>query len=68
MKKKFLSMMKRSLMGILAVMAMGMISASLTACSSDDELSQDETVTPEHKPVESLLVKTMKEHPAAGWE
>ena len=48
---------------------MGMITASLAACSSsDDELSQDETETPEHKPVESLLVKTMKEHPAAGWE
>lgn len=69
MKQNFLTMMKRSVMAICAVVAMGMISASLTACSSsDDELSQDETVTPVHKPVESLLVKTMKEHPAAGWE
>ena len=69
MKKNFLTMMKRSMMAILTVAAMGMISASLAACSSsEDELSQDETETPEHKPVESLLVKTMKEHPAAGWE
>lgn len=36
MKQNFLTMMKHSLLGILAVMAMGMISASLTACSSDD--------------------------------
>lgn len=69
MKQNFLTMMKRSVMAICAVVAMGMISASLTACSSsDDELSQDETVTPVHKPVESLLVKTMKEHPVSGWE
>lgn len=73
MKQNFLSMMKRSLKAIPAMVAMGMmtlsLTASLTACSSsEDELSQDETVTPEHKPVESLLVKTMKEHPAAGWE
>lgn len=69
MKQNFLTMMKRSVMAICAVVAMGMISASLTACSSsEDELSQDETVTPVHKPVESLLVKTMKEHPVSGWE
>lgn len=69
MKQNFLTMMKRSVMAICAVVAMGMISASLSACSSsDDELSQDETVTPVHKPVESLLVKTMKEHPVSGWE
>lgn len=70
MKKNFLTMMKHSMMGILAVVAMGMISASLAACSSDDdnEITQDGTETPEHKPVESLLVKTMKEHPAGGWE
>lgn len=40
MKKNFLSMMKRSLMGILAVMAMGMISASLSACSSSEDESE----------------------------
>lgn len=69
MKQNFLTMMKRSVMAICAVVAMGMISASLSACSSsEDELSQDETVTPVHKPVESLLVKTMKEHPVSGWE
>lgn len=70
MKQNFLSMMKRSMMAICAVVAVGMISASLSACSSDDEseITQDKTETPEHKPVESLLVKTMKEHPAAGWE
>lgn len=69
MKQNFLTMMKRSLMAISAVVVMGMITASLTACSSsEDELSQDETVTPVHKPVESLLVKTMKEHPVSGWE
>lgn len=69
MKQNFLSMMKHSMMAICTVVAAGMVTASLSACSSsDDELSQDETVTPVHKPVESLLVKTMKEHPAAGWE
>lgn len=58
MKKNFLSMMKRSMMAICTVVAAEMISASLAACSSsDDELSQDETATPVHKPVESLLVK-----------
>lgn len=69
MKQNFLSMMKHSMMAICTVVAAGMISASLAACSSsDDELSQDETATPVHKPVESLLVKTMKEHPVSGWE
>ena len=68
MKKNFLTMMKRSLLAICAVVAMGMITASLAACSSEDELSQDETETPEHKPVESLLVKTIKENPVCGWE
>lgn len=71
MKRNFLSMMKRSLMAISAMVVMGMVTASLTACSSSEdesEITQGETVTPEHKPVESLLVKTMKEHPAAGWE
>lgn len=41
MKKNFLAMMKHSMMGILAVMAMGMISASLTACSSDDDSEKE---------------------------
>lgn len=69
MKQNFLSMMKHSMMAICTVVAAGMVTASLSACSSsDDELSQDETVTPVHKPVESLLVKTMKEHPVSGWE
>ena len=70
MKQNFLSMMKRSMMAISAMVAMGMMTASLTACSSEDEseITQGETVTPEHKPVESLLVKTMKEHPVSGWE
>ena len=71
MKKNFLTMMKHSMMAILAVAAMGLISASLTACSSSEdesEITKGETETPEHKPVESLLVKTMKEHPATGWE
>lgn len=69
MKQNFLSMMKRSMVAICTVVAAGMMTASLTACSSsEDELSQDETVTPVHKPVESLLVKTMKEHPVSGWE
>lgn len=69
MKQNFLTMMKRSMMAICTVVAAGMISVSLAACSSsEDELSQDETATPVHKPVESLLVKTMKEHPVSGWE
>lgn len=69
MKQNFLTMMKRSMMAICTVVAAGMISVSLAACSSsENELSQDETVTPVHKPVESLLVKTMKEHPVSGWE
>lgn len=37
MKKNFLSMMKRSMVAIFSVVAMGMISASLAACSSEDE-------------------------------
>lgn len=41
MKKNFLTMMKHSMMGILAVVAMGMISASLAACSSDDESEKE---------------------------
>lgn len=41
MKKNFLTMMKHSMMGILAVVAMGIISASLTACSSDDESEKE---------------------------
>ena len=71
MKKNFLTMMKRSMMAILAVAAMGMISASLAACSSSEdesEITKGETETPEHKPVESIFVKTMKEHPVSGWE
>ena len=41
MKKNFLTMMKRSMMAILAVAAMGMITASLAACSSSaDEREQ----------------------------
>ena len=71
MKKNFLTMMKHSMMAILAVAAMGMMTASLAACSSSEdesEITKGETETPEHKPVESLLVKTMKEHPATGWE
>ena len=71
MKKNFLTMMKHSIMSILTVAAIGMITASLAACSSSEdesEITKGETETPEHKPVESLLVKTMKEHPATGWE
>lgn len=40
MKQNFLTMMKHSLMGILAVMVMGMISASLAACSSSEDESE----------------------------
>lgn len=40
MKKNFLSMMKRSMMAILAVAAMGMIMASLAACSSSEDESE----------------------------
>lgn len=40
MKQNFLTMMKHSLMGILAVMVMGMITASLTACSSSEDESE----------------------------
>lgn len=40
MKKNFLTMMKHSMMGILAVMAMGMITASLAACSSSEDESE----------------------------
>ena len=71
MKKNFLTKMKHSMMAILTVAAMGMMTASLAACSSSEdesEITKGETETPEHKPVESLLVKTMKEHPVSGWE
>lgn len=40
MKKNFLSMMKRSLMAISAMVAMGMITASLAACSSSEDESE----------------------------
>ena len=40
MKRNFLTMMKHSLLAISAMVAMGMISASLTACSSSDDESE----------------------------
>lgn len=40
MKKNFLSMMKRSMVAICTVVAAGMISASLSACSSSDDESE----------------------------
>lgn len=40
MKKNFLSMMKRSMMAISAMVAMGMVTASLTACSSSEDESE----------------------------
>ena len=40
MKKNFLSMMKHSMMAILAVAAMGLITASLAACSSSEDESE----------------------------
>lgn len=40
MKKNFLSMMKHSLMTISAMVAMGMMTASLTACSSSEDESE----------------------------
>ena len=40
MKKNFLSMMKHSMMAILAVVAAGMITASLAACSSSEDESE----------------------------
>lgn len=40
MKKNLLSMMKRSLMGICTVVAAGMITASLAACSSSEDESE----------------------------
>ena len=40
MKKKFLTRMKHSMMAILAVVAAGMITASLTACSSSEDESE----------------------------
>lgn len=42
MKKNFLSMMKRSMMAISAMVAMGMITASLAACSSSEDESEKE--------------------------
>ena len=40
MKKNFLSMMKHSMMAISAMVAMGMVTASLTACSSSEDESE----------------------------
>ena len=40
MKKNFLSMLKHSMMAILAVAAMGMITVSLAACSSSEDESE----------------------------
>lgn len=42
MKQNFLSMMKRSMMAIFSVVAMGMITASLAACSSSEDESEKE--------------------------
>lgn len=42
MKQNFLSMMKHSMMAIFSVVAMGMITASLTACSSSEDESEKE--------------------------
>ena len=44
MKKNFLSMMKHSMMAILAVAAMGMMTASLAACSSSEDESEKNAV------------------------
>ena len=48
MKKNFLTMMKHSMMAILAVAAMGMITASLAACSSEDESEKNEAKVKEY--------------------
>lgn len=40
MKRNFLTMMKHSMMAISAVVAMGMMTASLTACSSSEDESE----------------------------
>lgn len=42
MKKNFSSMMKHSMMAIFSVVAMGMITASLAACSSSEDESEKE--------------------------
>lgn len=42
MKKNFSSMVKRSMMAIFSVVAMGMITASLAACSSSEDESEKE--------------------------
>ncbi len=42
MKKNFLMKMKRSMMAIFSVVAMGMITASLAACSSSEDESEKE--------------------------
>jgi ABC-type oligopeptide transport system substrate-binding subunit len=42
MKQNFLSMMKHSMMAICTVVAAGMITASLTACSSSEDESEKE--------------------------
>lgn len=42
MKKKFLMMMKHSMMAICTVVAIGMITASLAACSSSEDESEKE--------------------------
>ena len=44
MKKNFLSMMKHSMMAFLAVAAMGMMTASLAACSSSEDESEKNSV------------------------
>ena len=42
MKQNFLSMMKHSMMAIFSVVAMGMMTASLAACSSSEDESEKE--------------------------
>lgn len=76
MKKKtlnFLAAMRKNMMAA-AILGMTMMMGCgvMTGCSSSsDDFEQEEPEkpgVPEHKPVESIFVKTMKEHPVSGWE
>ena len=76
MKKKtfnFLAAMRKNMMTA-AILGMAMMTGCgvMTGCSSSsDDFEQKEPEKPgepEHKPVESIFVKTMKSYPVSGWE
>lgn len=72
--RNFLGGWRNHLLNIVTMMTMGTITiTSLSACSSGDgdeeeEIDKGGNKEPEHVAQESILVQTMKDHPASGME